>query len=107
MGATPENVVPERPRFKRSEGKVTYPGRKQVRRVLGAGGIVERDQLILDSEAGEGTPILARPQRRMHGPSACCRRAGLHDGATVLAVAPLFRAMTLASSSVEWPCLAA
>ena len=49
-----------RPRFKRSEGKVTYPGRKQVRRVLDAGGIIAKDRLILDSEAGEGTPILER-----------------------------------------------
>jgi nicotinate phosphoribosyltransferase len=43
-----------RPRWKRSEGKVTYPGRKQVIRVAGADGVIRRDRLVLEEEvAGE------------------------------------------------------
>jgi nicotinate phosphoribosyltransferase len=49
-----------RPRFKRSEGKVTYPGRKQVRRVVDAQGLITRDHLTLQDESGEGQPLLER-----------------------------------------------
>ena len=52
-----------RPRRKRSEGKATWPGRKQVFRVLNADGKFERDILALESEHHPGTPLL-RPVMR-------------------------------------------
>lgn len=51
------------PRRKRSEGKATWPGRKQVFRQLDATGAMERDTLCLDSETFPGTPLLAPAMR--------------------------------------------
>jgi nicotinate phosphoribosyltransferase len=58
-----------RPRFKRSEGKVLWPGVKQVHRTCDAGGFILRDRLTLAAEAASGEPLLApviRAGRRLH-----------------------------------------
>ena len=47
-----------RARRKRSEGKATWPGRKQVHRRLGADGRLEGDTLTLVGEPAEGRPLL-------------------------------------------------
>ena len=46
-------------RRKRSEGKATWPGRKQVYRCLDAGGHLAGDTLTLDTDHRPGTPLLA------------------------------------------------
>lgn len=46
------------PRRKRSEGKATWPGVKQVVRLLGSNGRIERDIVQLDSEACGGEALL-------------------------------------------------
>jgi nicotinate phosphoribosyltransferase len=51
------------PRRKRSEGKVLWPGAKQVFRHYDRDGYVERDILALKGEAIEGEPLL-RPMMR-------------------------------------------
>jgi nicotinate phosphoribosyltransferase len=45
-------------RRKRSEGKATWPGRKQVLRRCDASGQMAGDLLALEDEAGEGEPLL-------------------------------------------------
>ncbi|HXV24158.1 MAG TPA: nicotinate phosphoribosyltransferase [Alphaproteobacteria bacterium] len=50
------------PRRKRSEGKATWPGRKQVWRRYDNGTMVE-DEILLDQEQGTGEPLL-RPVMR-------------------------------------------
>jgi nicotinate phosphoribosyltransferase len=50
-------------RRKRSEGKATWPGRKQVFRTIGADGIAVEDILTLVTEGRSGTPLL-RPVMR-------------------------------------------
>ncbi|MGE5088551.1 MAG: nicotinate phosphoribosyltransferase [Candidatus Levyibacteriota bacterium] len=50
-------------RRKRSEGKATWPGRKQVWRRVAADGSFERDTLRLAGEAGDGTALLAPVMR--------------------------------------------
>jgi nicotinate phosphoribosyltransferase len=47
-----------RARRKRSEGKATWPGRKQVYRRFGADGEMLQDNLGLESEGCEGEPLL-------------------------------------------------
>ena len=47
-----------RPRRKRSEGKATWPGRKQVFRHYDADGTMARDVVALDSETRDGTPLV-------------------------------------------------
>ncbi len=47
-----------RPRRKRSEGKATWPGRKQLFRQIGPDGTCERDVLALHDEDLPGTPLL-------------------------------------------------
>src|SRR2546422_1287338 len=48
-----------RPCRKRSEGKATWPGRKQVYRRHGTDGRMREDVLTLDDEPEEGEPLLA------------------------------------------------
>jgi len=48
---------------KRSEGKATWPGRKQVFRVLDDEGRLERDLIALDSEQHPGAPLLQAVMR--------------------------------------------
>jgi nicotinate phosphoribosyltransferase len=47
-----------RARRKRSEGKATWPGRKQVYRRYGAGGCMKGDLLTLDDDPQEGEALL-------------------------------------------------
>ncbi|MDD5330162.1 MAG: hypothetical protein PHX38_09170 [Sulfuricella sp.] len=47
-----------KPRRKRSEGKATWPGRKQVYRGYGTDGRMERDILTLENDAQPGTPLI-------------------------------------------------
>jgi len=47
-----------RPRRKRSEGKATWPGRKQVYRTFGADGRMTGDRLTLADESCNGEPLL-------------------------------------------------
>jgi nicotinate phosphoribosyltransferase len=53
-----------RPRRKRSPGKATWPGAKQVFRHRGAGGELERDLLAPAGEAHGGEPLLTPVLRR-------------------------------------------
>jgi len=53
-----------RPRRKRSPGKETWPGRKQVYRRYGADGRIERDVVTLVSEPRDGEPLLVPVLRR-------------------------------------------
>jgi nicotinate phosphoribosyltransferase len=60
-------------RRKRSEGKATWPGRKQVFRQVGADGRLARDLLALASEVHPGEPLLQpvmRGGRRLAPPEA-------------------------------------
>lgn len=52
-----------RPRRKLSQGKATWPGRKQVFRCYGEYGVMSHDLLALDGESGPGEPLL-RPLMR-------------------------------------------
>jgi nicotinate phosphoribosyltransferase len=52
-----------RPRRKRSEGKSTWPGRKQVMRHFARDGVMAFDVVTLDGERGEGTPLLVPAMR--------------------------------------------
>ena len=54
-----------RARRKRSEGKATWPGRKQVYRRYDAGGIMAGDTLTLESDKQEGEPLIQ--QVMQHG----------------------------------------
>lgn len=47
------------PRRKRSEGKATWPGRKQVYRVCRHGGQMEHDVLTLEEDNQDGEPLIA------------------------------------------------
>ena len=52
-----------RPRRKRSEGKATWPGRKQVHRVTGSDGTFVRDVLAMEGEDAPGAPLLVPVMR--------------------------------------------
>jgi len=61
-----------RPRRKRSSGKTTWPGRKQVFRACGADGVLRSDTIGLEDEALPGRPLLQpamRGGRRLPQPS--------------------------------------
>ena len=62
-----------RARRKRSEGKATWPGRKQVYRARDASGIMTGDILTLEGDPQQGTPLI-RPVmkngKRLHAPPA-------------------------------------
>lgn len=45
-------------RRKRSEGKATWPGRKQVFRMLDTGGVLAGDVLTMEDDTQPGTPLL-------------------------------------------------
>ena len=47
-----------RARRKRSEGKATWPGRKQVYRAQGADGRMDHDMLTLEDDPQEGDPLI-------------------------------------------------
>lgn len=46
------------PRRKRSEGKATWPGRKQVYRIHAADGSLDHDILTLENDVQAGTPLI-------------------------------------------------
>ena len=52
-----------RPRRKRSEGKATWPGRKQVHRITGSDGTFVRDVLAIEGEEAPGAPLLVPVMR--------------------------------------------
>jgi hypothetical protein len=52
-----------RPRRKRSEGKATWPGRKQVYRCYDTAGVCTGDTLALVDDASPGVPLLAPVMR--------------------------------------------
>ena len=100
------------PRFKRSEGKVTYPGRKQVNRVLEGAGVIARDHLLLEGEAGKGTPLLEKVmeggRRLAPSPSLATLRQRAVDGLSSLPEAlrsldaePTVSPPLIVSSSIE------
>ncbi len=47
-----------KPRRKRSAGKATWPGRKQVFRSLDAAGLISGDLVTLDGESSPGVPLV-------------------------------------------------
>ena len=60
-----------RPRRKRSEGKATWPGRKQVYRRCGAAGTFSEDLLTTDDDVQSGVPLILQVMkegRRMAPP---------------------------------------
>jgi nicotinate phosphoribosyltransferase len=52
------------PRRKHSEGKATWPGRKQVYRQFASDGTLDHDVVALESDPQQGTPLL---EPVMHG----------------------------------------
>jgi nicotinate phosphoribosyltransferase len=46
------------PRRKQSEGKVTWPGRKQVFRMYGEEGLMQFDTITIEGEAQQGEPLI-------------------------------------------------
>jgi nicotinate phosphoribosyltransferase len=67
-----------RPRRKRSAGKATWPGRKQVWRATGEGGRFARDLVGVEDEAQPGEPLLLpamRAGRRLAPPDLAAARA--------------------------------
>jgi nicotinate phosphoribosyltransferase len=52
-----------RPRRKRSPGKATWPGAKQVFREYGPDGVAMRDRVALEGEKAAGRPLLAAVMR--------------------------------------------
>ncbi|MGH8295944.1 MAG: nicotinate phosphoribosyltransferase, partial [Steroidobacteraceae bacterium] len=52
-----------RPRLKRSPGKATWPGAKQVLREYGTDGVALGDRIMLEDEAGSGEPLLVEVMR--------------------------------------------
>ena len=88
-----------RPRRKRSAGKETWPGAKQVYRERDAGGVALRDALVLAEECAPGEPLLREVMRagRTLGPAPAlaavrehCRSAvaELPDSLRTLGAAP-------------------
>ncbi|HPL64699.1 MAG TPA: nicotinate phosphoribosyltransferase [Syntrophales bacterium] len=70
-----------KPRFKKSEGKETYPGRKQVFRLL-TGEKMQEDILTLAGDRQEGTPLIEKvmsggrrisPAKGLDEIARCCR----------------------------------
>jgi len=76
-----------RPRRKRSTGKATWPGRKQVFRTRDAGGVPVRDVVTVQGDAAPGEPLLQpvmRAGRRLALPSlAASRSRALQELATL------------------------
>ncbi|MBI3608517.1 MAG: nicotinate phosphoribosyltransferase [Nitrospirae bacterium] len=61
-----------RPRRKRSEGKATWPGRKQVYRRYGPGGVMTSDVLTIEGDPQPGEPLIQpvmRGGRRLTPPT--------------------------------------
>ncbi len=77
-----------KPRRKRSEGKATWPGRKQVFRRLNTGGRIDADTLTVEGDEGSGIPLIMpvmESGKRLATPSVGQIRA---RAATALATLP-------------------
>ncbi len=87
-----------RPRRKRSEGKATWPGRKQVFRRFDASGTMAGDLLALESDAADGAPLLA-PELRggaRVGPAPTLEAVRDRARAQMAALPPRLRALAAA-----------
>ena len=80
-------------RRKRSEGKATWPGVKQVCRVTGQDGTLSHDQVQLESEPVGGTPLLQPCMRggRRLGPAPTLDAVRAHHAAAMRALPPALR----------------
>lgn len=87
-----------RPRRKRSEGKATWPGRKQVFRRFDAGGAMAGDLLALESDAADGAPLLAPVLRggARVGPAPTLEAVRDRARAQMAALPPRLRALAAA-----------
>ncbi|WP_269458564.1 nicotinate phosphoribosyltransferase [Variovorax sp. HW608] len=83
------------PRRKRSEGKATWPGVKQVYRHFAHSGSIELDTLALDGEPQQGVPLLEQVMAAGKRTSACRRlhEARRHAREQVSALSPVLRAL--------------
>ena len=88
-----------RPRRKRSEGKATWPGAKQVYRRLDGDGRLAGDLVTLDGEPHEGTPLLVPVLRggRLVAPLPTLAEARRRCAAEVAALPPPWRALDAAA----------
>ena len=79
-----------KPRRKRSEGKATWPGRKQVHRHHAADGTLAGDRLTLDGEADGGAPLLTAVMRdgRLVAPLPSLADSRRYAAAQVAALPP-------------------
>ncbi len=69
-------VYAGRPKRKRSEGKATWPGRKQVFRRRNSAGVLAGDVIALETEEREGEPLLVPVMR---GGIRCTPKPGLEE----------------------------
>lgn len=93
------------PRLKLSEGKETYPGRKQVRRLLDVRGRYRGDVICLEGEAHEGEPLLVPVLRRGKpvGPLPALAEARARAADSLVLLPPRFRRLTKpAAYPVRW-----
>jgi nicotinate phosphoribosyltransferase len=83
-----------RPRYKRSEGKATWPGRKQVYRHYDTSGRMRGDEVALaDEPVGDGAPLLAAVMRGgiRSAPSESLAAARARAARELEALPPLMR----------------
>ena len=82
-----------RPRRKRSPGKATWPGIKQVYRTRDAGGTLADDQVALESEHVDGEPLLVPVMRdgRLLGPAPTLGASRAHCARELGALPPALR----------------
>ncbi len=93
------------PRLKRSEQKETYPGRKQVRRILAPRGCYHRDVICLEGEPHEGEPLLVPVMRggRLVAPLPSLKEARERAAASLALLPPRFRRLQRpATYPVRW-----
>jgi nicotinate phosphoribosyltransferase len=82
-------------RRKRSEGKATWPGIKQVWRSLGGYGVMARDCVQLESEPGAGVPLLhpCLLNGRRVGPATPLEQSRAHCAAQLRALPQPLRSL--------------
>jgi nicotinate phosphoribosyltransferase len=82
-------------RRKRSEGKATWPGVKQVSREFGADGVMRRDVVHLEGEPAPGQPLLVPCMRggRRLAPSPALAEVRAFHAAQVRAIPPGLRTL--------------
>ena len=83
------------PRRKRSEGKATWPGRKQVYRRTAADGAFERDVLTIEGDVVDGTPLLEPVVRggRLVAPLPALERSRERAARELAALPPALRSL--------------